>query len=712
MRIRILILLIVTQLAAFSQTKITLNTQQHGRTFEGIGALSAGASTRLLVDYPKEQQAQILDYLFKPMYGLSLHHLKVEIGGDVNSTCGTEPSHARTRQEFENPQKEFFNRGYEWWLMREAKKRNPQVMLDALEWGAPGWIGNGNFYSDDNARYIASFINGAKKHHNLTIDYVGIWNETPYNTQWIKTLSKELKRNNLSTKIVAADEVCSWNIADDIKKDPELMAAVDVVGTHYPPSGSTPVAQSLGKSIWASEEGATMRDPWESAKHLIRRFNKGYIQGKIVKQVVWSVVGSYYDILPVPESGLLNARTPWNGDFQTKPVTWTVAHYTQFVQPGWVYLEGANGFLNKDKSSYVTLCNPKSGDYSMIFETVDDDKDQQIEVALDKKLKQSKVYIWKTDATTSFVKVATICPKNGRFSLKLQKGAIYSLTTTTGQRKADGKPSTLSNKPFPFPYSDNFESYTTGQQPRYMSDQAGVFEVVDNPYRGKVLKQAINQRGIEWLYHVNPDPHTFVGDTAWRDYTVEVDVKLNAPTDHATVFGRLNAMYQHSTTEPNSYWLKLDGKGDWTLGKTLKAIQNGHCNFKTDWPDFYARFNNTNQSLQLTYKELKALSPENLAKFGKVADLIKSDSDPETLFVECLQWGMFDLRRQTTLAKGNISKDIKNWHNIKLIFSGKNISVKINNTNVASVIDNSFSCGMAGIGSAYSNVFFDNIAIY
>ncbi len=710
MRIRILILLIATQMAAFSQTKITLNTQQKGRTFEGIGALSAGASTRLLVDYPKEQQAQILDYLFKPMYGLSLHHLKVEIGGDVNSTCGTEPSHARTREEFDNPQKEYFNRGYEWWLMREAKKRNPQIMLDALEWGAPGWIGNGNFYSDDNARYIASFINGAKKHHNLIIDYVGIWNETPYNTQWIKTLSKELKKSDLKTKIVAADEVCSWNIADDLQKDPELKNAIDIVGTHYP-DGSSNTAQNCGKTLWASEEGATMRNHWDGAKHLIRKFNQGYIKGKMVKQVIWSVVGSYYDILPVPESGLLNARTPWNGDFQTKPVTWTIAHYTQFVQPGWVYLEGANGFLNKDKSSYVTLCNPKSGDYSMIFETVDDDKDQQIEVALDKKLKQSKVYVWKTDIDASFVKVATITPKNGRFSLKLQKGAIYSLTTTSGQRKADNKPTTLSNKAFPFPYSDDFESYSTGQQPRYMSDQAGVFEVVNNPTRGKVLQQTINQRGIEWLYHVNPNPHTFVGDTAWRNYTVEVDIKLNEPTDHATVFGRLNVMYQHSTTEPNSYWLKIDGQGNWTLGKTLKAIQNGHYNFKSDWPDFYARFNNTNQSLQLSYDELITLPAADLAKFGKVADLIKTDPDSETLFVECLQWGMFDLRRRTELAKGQVSFDTNQLQNIKLTFQGKNISVVINNKPILTIRDTSYTNGMVGLGSGYQNVMFDNFKV-
>src|SRR5438477_8851503 len=63
---------------------ITVDAQQEGRTFEGIGAVSAGASSRLLIEYPEPQRSQVLDYLFKPNYGAALQHLKVEVGGDVN----------------------------------------------------------------------------------------------------------------------------------------------------------------------------------------------------------------------------------------------------------------------------------------------------------------------------------------------------------------------------------------------------------------------------------------------------------------------------------------------------------------------------------------------------------------------------------------------------------------------------------------------------
>lgn len=79
----------------------------YGRTFDGIGGLSGGGATsRLLVNYEKSIRDEILDYLFMPNFGASLHILKVEIGGDSQSTDGTEPSHMHTEDEEPN-----YNRG-------------------------------------------------------------------------------------------------------------------------------------------------------------------------------------------------------------------------------------------------------------------------------------------------------------------------------------------------------------------------------------------------------------------------------------------------------------------------------------------------------------------------------------------------------------------------------------------------------------------------
>src|SRR5208337_3240569 len=115
---------------------IQLNTNSPGRVFEGIGAVSAGASSRLLRDYPEPQRSQILDFLFQPKFGAGFQHLKVEIGSGENSTCGSEPSHAITREELADPKP----RGYEFWLMAEARKRNPGMFLDCLPWAYPHWV--------------------------------------------------------------------------------------------------------------------------------------------------------------------------------------------------------------------------------------------------------------------------------------------------------------------------------------------------------------------------------------------------------------------------------------------------------------------------------------------------------------------------------------------------------------------------------------------
>ena len=76
---------------ALAQSAISVNGTSAGLTFGGVGAISGGGgNTRLLTDYPAAQQQQMLDYLFKPGYGADLQILKVEIGGDTNSTDGSE----------------------------------------------------------------------------------------------------------------------------------------------------------------------------------------------------------------------------------------------------------------------------------------------------------------------------------------------------------------------------------------------------------------------------------------------------------------------------------------------------------------------------------------------------------------------------------------------------------------------------------------------
>lgn len=141
-----------------SVTTIPLNFSVSGASFDGIGALSGGGGvTRLLIDYPPEIQQDIYDILFKPNAGAALQIIKVEIGGDTQSTEGTELSHQHVRGDLN------CSRGYEWTVLTEAKKRNPAIKTYSLAWGVPGWIGDGedpsgSFYSQDNIDYHLSYL--------------------------------------------------------------------------------------------------------------------------------------------------------------------------------------------------------------------------------------------------------------------------------------------------------------------------------------------------------------------------------------------------------------------------------------------------------------------------------------------------------------------------------------------------------------------------
>ena len=349
-----------------------MDGRQEGRTFEGICALSAGSSSRLLIEYAEPYRSQILDYLFKPNYGAGFQHLKVEIGGDVNSTDGCEPSHSHTRRD------QNYQRGYEWWLMKEAKRRNRDLFLDCLEWGAPAWIGDGYFYSQDNADYIANFIKGAENAHGLKMDFVGLWNETRADMGWIKLLRRTLDRKNLkAVRIVAADDINRWNLVEVMKTDPALAQAIQVVGVHYPKYNSTAAAQNCGKPIWSSEDGP-WKGNWAGAVALAKMYNRNYIEGKMTKTIIWSPITSYYDNLPLPGSGVMKANTPWSGSYEVQPALWATAHTTQFARPGWTYLENGASALLPAGGSYVTLKSPNGSDFSIIVETVDLKTNQEV----------------------------------------------------------------------------------------------------------------------------------------------------------------------------------------------------------------------------------------------------------------------------------------------------------------------------------------------
>jgi len=116
--------------------------------------------------------------------------------------------------------------------MEEAKARNPNIKLAALAWGAPGWIGNGNFWSTDMVNYLVSWLDCASDAHGLRIDHIGGWNERSYNKGWYQNLKLTLQGRGYNHVKVVADDT-SFRVADAVVADPLFASAVDIIGSHY-----------------------------------------------------------------------------------------------------------------------------------------------------------------------------------------------------------------------------------------------------------------------------------------------------------------------------------------------------------------------------------------------------------------------------------------------------------------------------------------------
>ena len=556
---------------AFAQTKIVMDDADSGRVFEGLGVVSAGASTRNLVDYPDQQRSEVLDYMFKPKFGASLQHLKVEIGGGENSTCGSEPTHALTREELANPKP----RGYEFRLMAEARKRNPKILLDCLPWSYPGWIPNP--WSQEAADWFVAFLDVAKNQYGLKMDWVAAaWNEKGADLNWIvKNLRPTMDAHGYAdVKLQAPDNNGSWGIFDELARNPEADKVIKAVGYHYPNEFGPQVEAegkhaaekviASGKPLWSSEEFCYSGKTWEMAMLLAQVYNKNYIRSRITKTEVWPMLSGMYPGLAFHGTGLMLADTPWSGYYEVYPAVWTTAHTAQFTEPGWRYMDKACAKIatNTWKGNYVALRDPKKGDWSLI---VCADKPVTFQVQVAGKLACKKVYVWKSNATNQFVAAEIIRPTNGSFSVSLDGDSVYTLTTTTGQKKG-AHPAPPPATAFPLPYKDDFESYAAGMIPKYTSDQKGSFETAGREDgQGMCLKQIVPKEGIPWGGAGGDLPHTVFGDHRWTDYTIQADVLVTA--------GKAGVGGRYWCGEQRGAGLALQQDGTWSLEALVETVE-------------------------------------------------------------------------------------------------------------------------------------------
>jgi galactosylceramidase len=654
---------------AFADQTINLKGDAGGKRFDGIGAVSGGGATSVLLkDYPEPQRSQVLDLLFKPKFGASMSALLVEVPGDGNSTQGAEPSHMHTRDDLN------YSRGYEWWLMREAKKRNPGLTLDACAWGCPGWVGNGKFWSRDMCDYYVKWIQGLKTVYGLNLDAIGCRNEKGVNEDFAKKFRATLDASGLeNVKIHGFDnwDKTKFNWVRNMTNDTELRDAVAILSNHTMSYIPTPpdvlqMAQEWNKPIWNTEEHVYKKG-FDCEISLVEAFNDNFIRSGVTKIVNWYLVGSVYPMESYSEDpAAMIANSPWSGNYHTREVLWGYAHYGQFSKVGWQYLNGACGKLDGG-GTFVTLKSPGK-DYSVILETKNAKSAQNVTFNVSSGLSTRKLCVWRSDATAQFVQQAGIKPRHGSFTITLEPNAIYSISTTTGQQKGSFA-DVPAAKDFPFPYYETFDGYSTpaqwGYLPHYTADIASIFEIADRPDKtGKCLRQVLDRKAQSWA----PEwmPYTIIGDQNWKDYEVSADVYLD-DGGWAGVMGRVNNVGDGYGCAPKGYYLRLSADGTCTL-----VTVNGKAGEE-----------------ELGDKEHQ----EQLRAAGNSGE-----------------------KGEKQMAAGTAANVAGNqWHNLKLQFSGDIITGFVDGKQVLSTTNNLYSHGMAGLITGdiktRNTACFDNLLI-
>ena len=657
---------------------VRLSANGSGKQFDGIGAVNGGGATSVLLkDYPEPQRSQILDLVYKPQFGASVSTLLVEIPGDGNSTQGSMPSHAHYRGDAN------FYRGYMWWVMQEAKRRNPALSLDATSWSAPEWVGS--FWSDDMVDYYIAWLQGLRRAHGLELDALGCHNEKGWNADFAKHLRKALNERGFPE--VKLHGFGNWgdskmDFLKRMQEDAELRDALDAVCAHtFSEIQLTPeqrqMAEGMGKPIWNSEDHVYLPG-FDCLISIVKCFNQNYIVSGATKVVNWYDIGATYPLEPYSkEPPMLLAQEPWSGHYDVREALWGYAHYGQFTRVGWRYVD--DGCRNlADGGSMVTMRDPQTGDYSIIAETKGAKKEQTLKVKVDKSLSKANLCVWYSDAQQQFVRLKDIHPKGGSFMLTLKPDAVYSLSTTTGQQKGafDDVPPA---KPFPIPYEDNFEQYEKpvqwGYLPHYLADLIGCFELVERPDSKaqsladtgvRCIRQTVGSHTLSWA----PEWHhyTIVGDAGWEDYEVSADVYLN-PGDEAGVMGRLCDVGSGYGIWAKGYYMKLDGQGKATL-----ILTRG----KRDQKELIG--DKEQQALILARKDV-------------------------------------EIGGEYTLDEADISGVAPcQWHNLKLRFEGDLITGYVDGKQAVQATSGHYGKGMAGliaplIGRSVSTPYFDNLSI-
>lgn len=606
----------------------TCNAEENS-AYKGFGYISANNSSRLLLDYKQENPDaynKLLTWLFDPNGGVRMSHIKIEMGADINSSSGTEPASMRSADDQAD-----VTRGAGFQLAADAKKINPDITLELLSWGAPGFVKNADDIADRREKRYKWFkqtLDAAYETYGLEFDYVAPnYNERAIDALWIKYFAEKLHSETdapysyKDIKIVAADEDARYNLAANMLDDEELMDAIDVIGIHYTSTADENTLKcrdEYGKELWYSEglppaevsqyaanaDGSGISGV-NSMLDVATRIINMYPNGGFTMYEFQPPVSAYYSGANYYPKQLVTANEPWSGRLDAGAGMYLCEHFSLFTRSGWQFVDSAcigdgreeEHVMYDTTNNVMTLADPETGDYSVILAN-NTSAERSYEFTVKNLEKASAtVQVWETrgpgeDGTSydsNYLKnVQAIEPDKVdggygyRFTVKPYSLVTISTVEAAPADYSDDAPYSHLELPYSddFEYADYPEDYLSsrGYAPRYTTDQGGAFEV-EQTEEGNILTQQITEelRGVEW--GLTPEPVTTLGDDTWSNYSVSAKVKLDQNAygegdENKENYAGIGLRYINSSAalSRSGYRIEITQSGKWRLcgsGETL-----------------------------------------------------------------------------------------------------------------------------------------------
>lgn len=628
----------------------------------GLGMISANNSSRLLLDYKyknPEAYKKILELCFSEK-GLAFSHLKIELGSDVNSSSGTEPS--TMRYEYEKPD---VRRGAGFILASDAKKINPDLTLEFLRWSEPSWVTNSDDVFAARYKWYKETLDSAYYELGLVFDYIGAnRNEREVDAEWIKYLSKRLKSEKNAPydygkiKLVASDEEGRWATADLMLSDNELLEAVDIIGSHYTDFSTENVktlCEGYGKKIWFSEGSPPMSygrgverfgtdgsalSGINGVIDIVNRIVAMYPCGKMTMYEFQPAVSAYYDGVTYCHKSLITACSPWDGSFRLEDGFFATLHFSRFFKKGWKYIRsacfcdarpGGDGHALVDcHKSCLAMSSPDLKDFSVLIVNPAADE-MKVELKLDG-FEAKSLSCFETDGKRLFSKRPDISVCGARATLCLEPFSIICLSTLDIEEFSCYHSSCSKNLPLPFspllPFSEN-ELKERGGAPYLTTDEGGAFEIEKDNGKNIIVQKITDElRAEEWGF--TPEPVSCFGDDRWFNYTVEAEVEI---PDEKNAYAGAGLRYNLADSGQSGVYALLYSDGSWKLFYNKKELSGGIIgNFSVSSPH---KISVTAKNEQITlFIDSELIKEENLLCASGRAAIFSSYHNSRFLSVE------------------------------------------------------------------------------